>query len=296
MKRVCFSVITLCCVLGSAYAVQSGAVGVAAHTQIANAVRFHQSASGNTLPVVANNPKKGLGIYIKQRGYNPAQALHLAWYYDWGIGPQKSVPSSVEFVPMVWGWYGDKSGNTARTIANLKTTLHARYLLGFNEPDGKQQSNLTVAAALKAWPVLMSSNLPLVGPAAVHADGPWMQRFMAGAIAAGDRVDYIPIHWYGMPNATAFLGYVRRVHELYHKPIWITEFANVDWSTPHQASKKFTAHDVAQFLRIVLPALNHMSYVMRYAWFSDRSPALRDSSLFHKDGTLTEAGRVYASN
>ncbi len=295
MNRGCQLGLVLCLVLSGTNAVNAGATGVSRNMTLIESKRNIQEAAENGQVVVSNNPKKGLGIYKNQRGFNPAQKLHLAWYYDWGIGPQKSVPSSVEFVPMVWGWYGDKSGKAAQTIAHLKTTLHARYLLGFNEPDNKTQSNLTVSKVLKAWPILMSSDLPLGAPGAVHADDQWMQRFMAGAQSSGDRVDFVPIHWYGLPNARAFLAYVRRVHDMYHKPVWITEFANVDWSTRHQASKKFTSHDVAQFLRVVLPALNHMPYVMRYAWFTNRSPAFRASSLFHKDGSLTEAGRVYAS-
>ncbi len=295
MKRGFLLVLALGLALTGVEDSLAGASGGVGHAARVATIGYQNSSEENADGVGAVNPKKGLGIYKKQRGFRPAQMLHLAWYYDWGIGPQASVPTGVEFVPMVWGWYGDKSGKAAQTIANLKSTLHSRYLLGFNEPDNKTQSNMSVSSALKVWPILMTSNLPLGAPGAVHADGPWMQRFMAGAKAAGDRVDFVPIHWYGMPNAKAFLGYVRRVHEMYHMPVWITEFANVDWSTKNQVSKKFTAHDVAQFLRIVLPALNHMSYVKRYAWFTSRSPMLRASSLFHKDGRLTEAGRVYAS-
>ncbi len=245
---------------------------------------------------VQANPKKGLGIYRQQNFPNVTQKLHLAWYYTWGLSPIKRVPANVEFVPMVWGWYGDKSGKVTQQIVSLKSRLKAHYLLGFNEPDNATQSNLSVAAALKAWPVLMKAHLPLGAPGAVHADDVWMRQFMAEAEAAHDRVDFVPIHWYGLPDAQAFLNYVRHIHELYGKPVWITEFANVDWSSPKKVSSRFTANDVAKFLRVVLPALNQMSYVVRYAWFSSLTPPLSTSSLFNKDGSLTEAGRVYASN
>ncbi len=42
-------------------------------------------------------------------------------------------------------------------------------------------------------------------------------------------VDFIPIHhywnWYADEGAQAFLDLVDETWEMYHKPIWITEFA-----------------------------------------------------------------------
>ncbi len=290
MKRMCMLAVGLCGVFCIVHSVQS-----TAESGRTPALVYLQGSQSDTLNTEPVNPKKGLGLGRAMALLHADQKLHLSWYYDWGLAPQSSVQQGVEFVPMVWGWYGDKSGRVTQTVAGLKAKLHAKYLLGFNEPDNASQSNLPVAKALAAWPVLMAANLPLGAPAGVHADDKWMMRFMSGAKAHHYPVNFVPIHWYGMPNAQGFLAYVRHIHELYGKPVWITEFANVDWSTRGKASSKFTAHDVAQFLRVVLPALNHMSYVERYAWFSSLQPQLRSSSLFNRDGSLTEAGKVYAS-
>jgi hypothetical protein len=47
----------------------------------------------------------------------------------------------------------------------------------------------------------------------------------------------------------------------------------------------------------VLPALERLDFVERYAWFDepDPQPALETSRLFNTDGSLTELGELYAS-
>jgi len=84
----------------------------------------------------------------------------------------------------------------------------------------------------------MRTGLTLGSPAAVHADGDWMEAFMAGAEKKGYRVDFITIHWYGGADLEGFLGYLARVHALYHRPLWVTEFAPADWSGHHGVSPK----------------------------------------------------------
>jgi hypothetical protein len=118
---------------------------------------------------------------------------------------------------------------------------------------------------------------------------------MAGAAERGYRVDFITIHWYYLTDPDSFLGYIDMVHKLYRKPVWITEFANVDWDLPSSNTKKFTPKDVADFLKVVLPRLNTLDYVERYAWFTAPDAPYGTSSLFHKDGSLTDVGRVYAA-
>jgi hypothetical protein len=254
----------------------------------------HKKMSSTKAPHAVNT-KKGLGIYPEMLGYDPARKLNIAWYYNWTAKPTAEIPGSVEFVPMVFGWYGDKDGKTSKEIADLRETLGARHLLGYNEPDGNDQAALAVDKGLDAWPVLMKAGLPLGSPAAVHAEDTWMQSFMAGAKAHHYRVDFVTVHWYYLTHPDSFLGYLKKIHDLYKKPLWITEFANVDWDQPKGQTTKFTAHDVAEFLRAVLPRLNKLAYVQRYAWFNAQDDPYATSSLFKKDGSLTEPGEVYAS-
>jgi hypothetical protein len=69
-------------------------------------------------------------------------------------------------------------------------------LLGFNEPDGEKQANLTVQQALDLWPMLEKTNRRLGSPATVNPANEWMTKFMVGAKQKSCRVDFVCVHWY----------------------------------------------------------------------------------------------------
>ena len=239
--------------------------------------------------------KKGFDTVVRPDGHwrNQVTALRAHWFYSWGAPGPPNLPHGVQFVPMDWGYYGNKDNNLVAWLAKVKAQRNVHALLGFNEPDGKDQANLSVEKALEGWPYLMQTGLTLGSPAAVHADGDWMKAFMAGAEAKHLRVDFIAIHWYGGANPQDFLGYLARVHTLYGRPLWVTEFAPADWSGHHG----ITPQQAADFMRVALPGMDRLDYVQRYSWFS-ASPddaALGASALFGKDGSLTDLGRLYAS-
>lgn len=262
--------------------------------QATSRVRSQAKSAPQMVPSRSSS-KKGLGIYPEMLAYDPARRLRLGWYYNWVQKPLAQVPREVEFVPMVFGWYGDKDGSVSKEIATLRQALGARYLLGYNEPDGSDQAKLTPAQALDTWPILMKANLPLGSPAATHADAEWMREFMAGVVKRGYRVDFVTIHWYYLTQPDSFFGYIEKVYKLYRKPIWITEFANVDWESGPGKPVQFTPNDVAEFLKVVLPRLDKLDYVQRYAWFTADGP-YATAALFDTDGSLTEAGKVYAAH
>lgn len=240
--------------------------------------------------------KKGFDTVVRADGgwRREITALGAHWFYSWGGDEPSDMPKGVTFVPMSWGYYGNKDNGQVKWLAKVKAQPNIHALLGFNEPDGKDQANLSVEKALEGWPYLMQTGLTLGSPAAVHADGDWMKAFMAGAEQKHYRVDFVTIHWYGGADAQGFLGYLARVHDLYHRPLWITEFAPADWSGHHGV----TPAQAADFMRIVLPAMDKLDYVQRYAWYSAApdDAALGASALFQKDGTLTDLGHLYASH
>ncbi len=231
------------------------------------------------------NPKKGLGGHESY-----AAALGASWCYTWGTDLPGGLPASVEFVPMQWGYYG---GNNTDWLNWVKTTTKAKNFLAFNEPDGADQANLSVADALTGYQYMASIGLPIVSPACVHADGQWMKDFMAGANARGYRVDAVAIHWYGGTDVNGFLGYIDYIHNLYGRDVWITEFAPADWS----GNRGISPQQEADFMRAVLPALNSRPYVKRYAWFGAYGPgdaALGAAALWNDDGSLTALGKLYS--
>jgi hypothetical protein len=244
--------------------------------------------------------KKGYDTVVKPGGdwLARVQALHAGWFYSWGGDVPPNLPLDIEFVPMIWGFYGNSSRDYLRKrLPAGSATPNSAPLLGFNEPDGKDQANLPVEKALDAWPTLMETGRRLGSPAAVHADGPWMQAFMAEARKRKYRVDFITVHSYMGPNVNGLMGYLDRIHRLYNLPIWITEFAVADWSAKTPETNRFTAPQVEQFMRGVLPALERTPYIERYAWFSfgQKDAAGSPSALFDAQGKLTPLGEIYAS-
>lgn len=258
-----------------------------------------------TAPVL-HHPKKGACLTTVRQNQDTWQAkvaaLRVSWHYSWGATLAAEEPKGVEFVPMIWGYWGTNESflATIQELTAAKSDNSRKHLLGFNEPDGtgKDQSKMTVAKALEAWPHLMQTGLRLGSPGAVHADKEWMQEFMKEAAAKGYRVDFVCVHWYGGPNVPAFLDRLRKIHQLYGKPIWITEFAVADWKAESREKNKHSPEVVLKFMQEVLPALDELDFVERYAWFSfpTNHRALGPSALFTDDGTLTELGQFYAAH
>lgn len=211
--------------------------------------------------------------------------LNPKWYYTWNARGIQGL-SSVPFVPMVWG----KSDVPYVPYAVLPESP----LLGFNEPDGAQQSNLSVQTALSLWPSIQASGRRLGSPATAgnpSKDGSWLDQFVKG----GGCFDFVCVHWYAPPNAESFLKEVDAIWTKYKKPIWITEFAVADWSGKFPGG--FDLHLVTQFMKDACAGLESRSYVERYAWKTRATsdPSMGTSALFNDDGSLTELGELYAS-
>lgn len=245
-------------------------------------------------------PKKGICLTTKSdQWYKKVESLNVSWHYSWGDQLKPEEPDGVEFVPMIWSAHADTSAvdQKLQNISSLYADKKIRYMLGFNEPDGKKQANMSVGSALDYWPRLQKLNIPLGSPACVHPDNEWMKGFMQKADSLNYRVDFICVHWYGGPNAKAFLSYLEKVYNLYHKPIWITEFAVADWKAKTAEENKFSKAVILDFMKEILPALDKTPYVERYAWFSanENSAALGNAALFDANGNLTELGKYYKS-
>jgi hypothetical protein len=92
---------------------------------------------------------------------------------------------------------------------------------------------------------------------------------------------------------------LQRTYELYHRPIWITEFAPADWNAGPGRPNRYSEQVVARFLRVVMPLLNRLRFVQCYAWYpyggTSRFTPLGCSGLFDKKGNLTLVGRIYAA-
>jgi hypothetical protein len=215
--------------------------------------------------------------------------LTASWFYNWTLSPGScSVP---EFVPMISG----KNEKTPAAVASaLAQVARGGYktVLGFNEPNKADQSNLTVAQVLALWPSITTNPAIRVGSPATSADAQsWFTDFMTQAAAQNLRVDFIAIHWYGWnagscdPAAATLESYIRWAEAIPgNKPIWITEWGCMNASNPDPATvQAFYAGAIAMFQR--------HPRIERYAWY----PWLANNELVTPAGGLTPLGTTFAN-
>ncbi|WP_027344832.1 sigma-70 family RNA polymerase sigma factor [Hamadaea tsunoensis] len=246
-------------------------------------------------PPPATSAKKGVAVWNFGGVSQALASSGASWYYTWNTRHDGvSTPAKAAFVPMIWG----AGSVTASALADARKA--GPYLLGFNEPDMSGQANMSTDQALSLWPQLMATGSKLGSPAVAWggADaGGWLDRFMSGAAAKGYRVDFIALHWYGgdfrTANAVSQLkSYLTAVWNRYHKPIWLTEFALIDFSN----GTRFPAQaDQAAFVTAAFQMLGGLSFLQRYAWFGLPASDKDQSGLFRSGTDITTVGRAYVA-
>ena len=225
----------------------------------------------------ASDTKKGVGL-AESEGLGEFQlnALQVAWYYNWG--PKSGIKTRLPFVPMAFG------------IASIeKLPKNSPIVLGFNEPDHKKQSNLSVSQALLAWPALQSrtqmAGAPAMAKNPIKKDS-WLMEFMAGS----PKVDFMTLHWYKGANASKFIADVQTLCETYRKPVWVTEFAPQTAGDARANPERYSQAEVEAFMKETTQWMEKSDCVHRYAWHDAK---VGTSALF--DGReLSATGRAYA--
>lgn len=214
------------------------------------------------------------------------QKLDVDWFYDWNISTNSSP--DMEYVPIAQklGW------------PNLDQDWEERgsiHLLGFNEPDHKDQANLKVDDAIKAWPSLLASGLRVGSPAVSDGGLGWLYEFMDKADAAKLRVDFVAVHYYrataepgdAKGAADQFYHFLKGIHDRTKRPLWITEWNNgANWTTAPDPNEKQQKAAIAAMIKM----LDETPFVERYAlynWVEDSRQLVR------KDNSLTPAGEIY---
>lgn len=256
------------------------------------------------------SPKRG----VSQNGFTYAEEITaltpgVCWYYNWDEIPSEiDMPvvgpgTDMEFCPMAWGSTFDE-----QELRNYLTEHPGvKYLLGFNEPNFKNQANMTPAQAVEVWPRLEAIaeefGLGLVGPAVNYSpDAPytdpttWYDEFFE--LYPEARVDYIALHCY-MVASDGMMNYINSVAERYGKKIWLTEFCAWDGLTQDAENARKIQRD--EMVRKV-EALELSEHVFRYSWFkakgADSYPyyallKYKNESQGIAAGTLTDLGTVY---
>jgi len=214
------------------------------------------------------------------------QNLNVGWYYNWNIS--KTSTPDVEYVPIKQNRYWPGLDRDWKAIG-------ATELLGFNEPDHKDQANMSVDDAIAAWPELLGTGLRVGAPAVSDGGLGWLYEFMDKADAAHLRVDFVPVHYYRAywnpgkaEGATEqFYNFLKEVHDRVRRPLWVTEFNNgANWTSAPKPSYEQEKATIAKMIEM----LDKTPFVERYAiynWVEDVRNVQR------KDGSLTPAGEAY---
>ena len=239
-------------------------------------------------------PKKGVGHWGRRMPEAP-DLLGCSWYYNWNPWPTEGTGGGkAEFIPMIWS---DKHA-TAENLAHVKSAGY-KALMGFNEPDGEGQADMTVAEAIELWPKLEATGLRLGSPGTTTG-AKWLDDFMKEVKAKNLRVDFLCLHWYGditKPDPVGDLKkYLEHYWETYHLPIWLTEFSGADFD---YHLRKTTVEDNAKFARESIEMMEKLPFVERYAWYApmvsrhDRQyPTVR---MINRDKTFTPVGLAWRS-
>lgn len=232
-----------------------------------------------------------LGIAWDGKGnVNAWNTGKTSWYYTWS--PTKAAGATKEFVPMLWG---------QKQLSDFTNKLNANYfagstaILGFNEPERGDQSNLSPSAAVTLWNSAMqplkARGFRLGAPAVSSAPAgkAWLLQFLS--LCKGCSIDFVPIHWYGS-DANLFQSYVTDIHNATGKNIWVTEWACAEYGGPTCAQ-----NNVYGFMGQTTAFLDAQSWVERFSWFGCRVSGIPESDaiLTSDNNSLSSLGGQYVT-
>jgi DNA-directed RNA polymerase specialized sigma24 family protein len=258
------------------------------------------SAPKATAPVLTFTPeeKKGVGATAGAGVSAALAASEASWYYNWGPTPSGiTTPPGVTFVPMI------KNAAEVNATVLHEVKQEGNALLGFNEPDQSGEADMSVQQAIQLWPQLEATGMALGSPAVsygTNSTSSWLGQFMLAAQAHHYRVDFITVHWYGQQHfgdvnedVSELQNYLEQTYALWGKPIWITEFALINFQHPYPVYP--TEAEQAAFLTAATNMLATLPFVQRYAWYglSASGSSKGTTALFDSAADPTLVGEAY---
>ena len=219
--------------------------------------------------------------WIAKKGWcggDPEYLVKPFWWYNWGT-TSVSFPN-IEFVPMKWD---DKGTN----YLNINNKQQSTQLLGFNEPNGHDQANMTTDQAIAEWPKLMATGLRLGSPAPTDGGANWLYDFTDKADALHYRVDYVAVHFYRCgQSADQLYNWLRGIHERTGRTIWLTEWNNgANWTSCPQPTPEQNARVIGSWLDM----MERTPWIERYSVYN----WVQDSRAMTLKSGITPAGIVY---
>jgi len=257
---------------------------------------------GNAYTQQNRNFKRGYGFGRHFAEDMRALSVGTTWWYNWWHRPDmgndiltRYREFGMEFVPQAWnGGFNDEAMR-----AYFRSAPHARYIMGWNEPNFRHQANMTPAEAARQWyrieAIAAEFGLKIIGPALNYSPDPpyhdpfeWKDAWLRECeLIGGCRWDFVNVHSY--MNTVEALEWFMGEWKRYGKPIWLTEFCA--WDGIEQTA---TPAYQMNFMRQALPMLDNNPAIYRYAWFIARSTGIPYNSLLTANpGELTPLGYLY---
>jgi len=258
------------------------------------------------------------GVAIENKKLTEASSTSLApvvsWSYGWAykattgaagatLGVSSFDGKGIRWLPMIWDENGLTSAESELASLNWGVTS-SKALLGFNEPNYREQANLSPAEAAAIWPRLekmaaQKGIKKLVSPAMAFGGwqqgADWLGEFLERCV--GCKIDAIAFHSY-----TCYARFLQdhiNIYRSFGKPLWLTEFACAEGG--ELSASRLSSEGQMNYMREAIPMLERDPDVERYAWFSyfqDEwiySSVAGDAGLVRSDGSLTPLGELYES-
>ena len=252
--------------------------------------------------------KRGVGEnHLSEEDFR-ALAPGVSWYYNWHYKTDDLPPSGVamEFIPMVWSNHADALSGVDDYLQSVSTK--PRAVLAINEPNLRGQAFLTPEVTANLYKQIQAVadkyQLPAVGPNmalgsstndSIKAMDPIENKevsytFMVPFLKAfyfylqDTKVPALSVHTYGSIGELKWA--VESLHKEFNCPIWVTEFAEWNASSPE---------DARDFLVQATDFLERTPYVQGYAWFKERADNPKISLLEKEPGKLSLLGQAYVN-
>jgi hypothetical protein len=246
-----------------------------------------------------------------------ADLSRSSWCYDWGAAAESNIDH--EYVPMRHNRWWD-------SWENIGSRVNTTSVLGFNEPDHADQSDMNTDIAIQLWPELMKTGLRIGSPAPDNIDSWWLKEFLAKADSLNYRADFVATHMYW--NSQDPKSLADRIDRLCAdtyggRPMWITEMNNgANWTNEWWPDREGPQRDAnfnivydsigntipvvrphtegnsavqVKWIKGMLEAFDNSRWLERHAiynWVEDARALWLDGA----DGPeLTPAGKVFAA-
>lgn len=229
-----------------------------------------------------DNSKKGLA---NNTSVDDNTKLRTTSAYSFGLGGDMGLDFECVRHHIYEGWpaiSGCGENNYTTSNPTIKTN---------NEPGNSADDHpQDVATVLANWQELMRTGKRLCSPSSHDGSLNWLRAFMDSIDARGWRCDVLDMHCYWYP--TGSFDNLQNWYNSYHRPIWVSEWVwGASWNSNGAFASGVTEAQNANAVSILINKMEGMDCVERYFYWNSE----RDPSRLIKDGTLTQAGEVYAA-